>query len=93
VTDLRETVRGEIEDGDSELHFVERDSTKVTLTDQKLPPGFDAALHRRLDCADAHLGRDGLAAVGHRVVHGGADHIAPELIVPALFRGCRPASS
>jgi acetate kinase len=37
-----------------------------------------------LNFTDAHLGRDGLAAVGHRVVHGGANHIAPEMITPAL---------
>nr|WP_246503698.1 acetate kinase [Plastoroseomonas arctica] len=27
-----------------------------------------------------------LRAVGHRVVHGGADHIAPEAVTPALLR-------
>jgi acetate kinase len=42
-----------------------------------------------LDFIDNHLGRDGLTAVGHRIVHGGADHVVPELITPALLTALR----
>jgi acetate kinase len=82
---MKATVRGEIEDLDSTPHFVARETAGTLLADRRLPFGFDAALHTLLDFADSHLGRDGLVAVGHRVVHGGADHIAPELITPALL--------
>jgi acetate kinase len=48
-------------------------------------PPFATILDALLAFAEGHLGRDGLAAVGHRVVDGGGDHIAPELITPALL--------
>jgi len=82
---MKATVRGEIEDLDSTPHFVARETGGTVLADRRLPEGFDAALHTLLDFAESHLGSDGLEAVGHRVVHGGADHIAPELITPALL--------
>jgi acetate kinase len=83
--DLKATVRGEIENLDSEPHMIARDEAGRVLIEKYLPAGFDLALHTLLDFADAHLGRDGLTAVGHRVVHGGADHIGPELITPELL--------
>jgi acetate kinase len=83
--DLKPTVRGEIEDIDAEPHMVATDEAGSVVVDQRLPPGFDLSLHALLDFADVHLGRDGLAAVGHRVVHGGADHIAPERVTKALL--------
>jgi acetate kinase len=44
-----------------------------------------------LDFADNHLSHDGLTAVGHRIVHGGADHTVPELIMPMLLTAMRAA--
>jgi acetate kinase len=38
-----------------------------------------------LEFAEAHIGRGGLTAVGHRVVHGGGAHIAPALATSALL--------
>ena len=32
----------------------------------------------------SHMNGDGLAAIGHRVVHGGPNHVKPELVTPAL---------
>jgi acetate kinase len=59
------------------------------LAERRWPAGaahpFAGALSTLLTFTDAHLGREGLRAVGHRVVHGGADHIVPELITPALL--------
>jgi acetate kinase len=86
---LPATVRGEIEDLDAAPHLLARDADGVVLAENRWPagaaPSFAAVLAALLAFTDAHLGRDGLAGVGHRVVHGGADHIAPELITPALL--------
>lgn len=79
------TVRGEIENLATEPHLIARDAAGKELAEKRLPPGFDMALHTLMDFADAHLGRDGLAAVGHRIVHGGPNHIEPELMTPALL--------
>jgi acetate kinase len=84
------TVRGEIEELDAgSLHMTAKDAKGVALADRRWPAGaghpFADALHTLLEFTDAHLGADGLAAVGHRVVHGGADHIAPEPVTPALL--------
>jgi acetate kinase len=86
---LTATVRGEIEDLDAAPHLFARDAAGAVLVEQRWSVGsaahpFAVALDALLNFTDAHLGRDGLAAVGHRVVHGGADHIAPEMITPAL---------
>jgi acetate kinase len=87
--ELTATVRGEIEDLDAAPHLLARDASGAVLTEQHWPAGdahpFADALDTLLKFTDAHLGRDGLVAVGHRVVHGGADHIAPEMITPALL--------
>jgi acetate kinase len=86
---LKETARGEIESLDSAPHLLVRDSAGAVLAEQRWAEGaadpFRKALEALLAFAETHLGRDGLAAVGHRVVHGGADHIAPALVTPALL--------
>ena len=86
---LKATVRGEIEDLDAAPHLFAHDASGAVLAERRWPAGaahsFAIALHALFAFTDAHLGRDGLAAVGHRVVHGGADHIAPEVITPALL--------
>jgi len=82
-------MRGEIEDLDAAPHLIARDAAGTVLADRCWPAdtnqAFDTILGALLDFIDAHLGDDVLAAVGHRVVHGGADHIAPALITPALM--------
>jgi acetate kinase len=89
TAELTATVRGEIEDLDAAPHLLARDASGAVVTERRWPAGdahpFADALNTLLKFTDAHLGRDGLAAVGHRVVHGGADHIAPEMITPALL--------
>jgi acetate kinase len=86
---LKNTVRGEIEELDTAPHLLARDGAGTVLTEKKwpagAPPSFATVLDALLAFTDAHLGRKGLAAVGHRVVHGGAEHIAPEQITPALL--------
>jgi acetate kinase len=86
---LQVTVRGEIEDLDAAPHLLARDADGAVLAERRWTAAaghpFAVALHTLLEFTDAHLGQGGLAAVGHRVVHGGADHIAPEVITPALL--------
>ncbi len=83
------TIRGEIENLEAAPHFFARDSAGKILIERQWPNGttekFAVLLEALLSFVDAHLGTDGLAAVGHRVVHGGADHIAPERVTPALL--------
>ena len=86
---LQATVRGEIEDLDAAPHLRARDAVGTVLAERSWPAGtvppFATVLDALLAFVDAHLGRDGLAAVGHRVVHGGADHIGPEVVTPTLL--------
>src|ERR1700678_1619668 len=86
---LTETARGEIENLDSAPHFVARDGAGATVAEQHWPAGladsFATVLGALLTFAESHRGQGGLKAVGHRVVHGGALHIAPVLITPALL--------
>jgi acetate kinase len=86
---LTATVRGEIEELDAAPHLVARDAGGRVLAEHRWPGGaghrFAVVLDALLDFADAHLGPGGLAAVGHRVVHGGADHIEPVRITPTLL--------
>ena len=86
---LRETVRGEIENLAAAPHFHAHDADGAVIADKRWPagstPAFPAVLTELLTFADAHLGAEGLAAVGHRIVHGGADHIGPARVTPALL--------
>ncbi len=87
--ELKATARGEIENLDAAPHLLARDAAGAVLADCRWAQGvehpFATVLTALMTFADAHLGREGLAAVGHRVVHGGADHIDPALITPALL--------
>jgi acetate kinase len=51
-------------------------------------PDFDAALNLALDALAAHLG-PAPRGVGHRIVHGGAEHRAAEPLTPALLSDLR----
>ncbi len=76
AAELKVTVRGEIENLDAAPDLLARDAGGTALAEKCWPPGaapsFATVLDALLAFADAHLGHDGLAAVGHRVVHGGA---------------------
>jgi acetate kinase len=81
-------VRGVIDELDTTPHLLARDAGGAVLAERCWPPGdphpFTDVIGALLDFADAHAS-GGLAAVGHRVVQGGADHIEPELVTPALL--------
>ena len=82
-------LRGEIETLDGAPHLLARAPGGAILAERSWPKnatgGFDVVLHALLDFVDAHLDNATLSAVGHRVVHGGADHATPERVTPALL--------
>jgi acetate kinase len=88
VDDPKAAVRGEIEALRAAPRLRAWSTGGAILLDKGLDGDghpFVVALNALLDFTDAHLGPDGLAAVGHRVVHGGAEHLAPEAVTPTLL--------
>ena len=85
---LATLVRGEISDLDSAPHLVARDDAGRQIADRRMPGAGDRvfadALAAVLALIDELPGHSGLRAVGHRIVHGGADHVAPERVTPAV---------
>jgi acetate kinase len=80
------TAKGKIEKLDSAPHFVAYNATGVTLVEARGESSdFASTLEALLNFVDQHLGEVRLCAVGHRVVHGGAAHVAPERVTPALL--------
>jgi acetate kinase len=63
-------------------------TTSETTTDDVDAPDFGAALRVALDRLE-HRSRLALAAVGHRIVHGGWEHRTPVAISPALIADLR----
>jgi acetate kinase len=83
---VRLAVKGEAEKLDSAPHFTAEDAQGKSLADESWAgASFDAVIGKILDWATSHLGRDRLVAVGHRMVHGGPDHAAPERVTPELL--------
>jgi acetate kinase len=86
---LRATTRGEVTALGATPRLVAHDADGIELISQQWPdgrtPAFAEVLDTLLTFVDAHAGQGGLDAVGHRVVHGGADHVAPARITPALL--------
>ncbi len=83
------TARGEISELTAAPRLVARDPAQAILVDRQWPAcladPFATVLDALLAFAESHLGEQGLAAVGHRIVHGGADHVAPALVTAALL--------
>ncbi len=80
---LPDMMRGAVTQSAGAAHVLAHDAAGKCLIDQPLADGGDAAaLATVLALADA---TGALVAVGHRVVHGGADHAAPERVDPALL--------
>jgi acetate kinase len=83
------TARGQIEGLDEAPHLLAHDAAGAVLAEQRwlasTPHAFAIVLDALLAFADTHLGGAGLAAVGHRIVHGGAKHITPARVTPALL--------
>ena len=56
-------------------------------------PNHKAAVGALMDWIEQHNGSDALAAVGHRVVHGGPKYSEPQRITHGNGRGTAPAQS
>jgi acetate kinase len=82
-------VRGEISEMESAPHLVAHDEAGRMVADRHWPlsdaASFTSLLDALLAVVDAAPGHERLRAVGHRMVHGGADHIAPERLTPELL--------
>jgi len=87
-TDLVSAVRGEVDDGVSAPRLQAWAPDGARVEDSALPAGagYDAQLAAVVDWVETHLAPARLAAVGHRVVHGGNAHAGPALVTPALLR-------
>ncbi|MDN3564138.1 acetate/propionate family kinase [Paeniroseomonas aquatica] len=83
----RAIARGGVECLDTAPHLLAHDATGAVLAERRWPAAapFAEVLTTLLEVAEAHLGEDALEAVGHRIVHGGADHIAPALVTADLL--------
>ena len=83
-------LRGAVADLNAAPHLTAHDSEYNLLIDRhwqdRSEGSFTVILTALFDFIDAHPGNDGLAAVGHRVVHGGGDHVKPERVTPALLQ-------
>jgi acetate kinase len=67
-------------------HFEMKDADAKVLTKRELNlPDHETALQALLDWLQDHIGRQGLDAVGHRVVHGGVKYAYPHMITPELL--------
>ncbi|MGA2401004.1 MAG: acetate/propionate family kinase [Syntrophobacteraceae bacterium] len=71
-------------------HFEMKDAGGKVLTRRELRlPDHETALQVLLDWLHDHIGRQGLDAVGHRVVHGGVEYIHPHIISLELLASLR----
>ena len=87
--ELIQTVWGEIETLDAIPYMHARDESDASLTERRWltdePKDFDSVLTTLLKFIDDQLRGAKLIAVGHRVVHGGAEHVAPEIVTKDLL--------
>ncbi len=75
-------VKGEVEGVGGAPHFTARDANGAELARHRWPEGqapdsHDALLGWLMQWVGSHLGGDVLAAVGHRIVHGGRAFTGP----------------
>jgi acetate kinase len=82
-------LRGEVSELGSAPHLVAQNGAGKLIVDRHWQAGggraFADVLDALLAVVDAEPGHDRLRAVGHRIVHGGADHIASERLTPELL--------
>lgn len=84
IAPMRLLSHGQIEGIGHAPHFIARDADGTLLTEQHWPAGseqrHEALLTPLLDWITAHVGTQPLAAVGHRIVHGGDAYHRPVLL-------------
>ena len=79
-SELRLMSKGGIADVGGEPHFTAKNAAGTVLADRRWhgkDAAFDAMLGALLAWAEGHVQPNNLAAVGHRVVHGGRDFTEP----------------
>lgn len=80
---------GQIEGIGSAPHFVAKDADGHVLTEYRWPAGstlgHEDLLAPLLTWITSHLGADLLAAVGHRIVHGGEKYTQPVLLTEPVI--------
>jgi acetate kinase len=82
-------LRGEIEDTEGTPHLVARDVAGSVLAERRWSAAnasFASILGDLLDIMHDHGGGDRVQSAGHRIVHGGADHVEPALITHDLLK-------
>ena len=81
------TGRGEVDGGGDRPRLLARapDGTLVQETALAAHASHGAQLGAVVDWVEGHLAPARLAAIGHRVVHGGNAHAGPALVTPALL--------
>jgi len=87
-TEFPPAIRGAIDGIGETPQLRARDAAGKDLADRQWPRGCDqdTMLHDLLDWVTAQLGHGRLAAVGHRIVHGGRRFSAPVRVTEAALR-------
>jgi acetate kinase len=87
--DLVPLVAGNLEELQGHARFRAKDATGAVVDEHGWPaggpPGHEGAIAFLLDWLRANAGGERLIAVGHRVVHGGADYTAPVRVTPEVL--------
>ena len=81
-------VRGHVDGIGAEARVRLMDPAGATLVDEALDPGVthEQATQMLAQLATGRLGERRIAAIGHRVVHGGPHYAAPMRVTDALLR-------
>jgi acetate kinase len=85
---LQPVLSGAVDSLGSSPRFSARNPLGAVLADRswtETDGSFQVLMKTLLDWIEDHLGSDALVAVGHRVVHGGPEHVRPERVTPALL--------
>ncbi len=83
---LTQTIRGEIENLDDAPHFRASGMDGKILAEHSCTTNsFADTLATLLTFFETHLESSSINAIGHRIVHGGANHIAPAIVTPELL--------
>lgn len=92
---LRRQVKGKVEriGMSASMLVTEGPRREDNVTRAVSAPDHGKAAALILDWLDANLGGDELAAIGHRVVHGGPDYSEPQRITPAMVATLRRISA
>jgi acetate kinase len=80
--------RGQIEGIGTAPHFIAKAASGEVLAERRWDERdaeHETLLGALLEWIEAHLGRESLVAVGHRVVHGGVDHVRPARVTPGVL--------